>query len=388
MSGGASSSSSRRFVEEDAREEYTRQWGDPGTVRGIRGGKRAKRRREAYLSHNPGAPVTRPGGQQRPLGTSRFWVPDQSDEEVDLEVISEDEAVVVDSGSGAADEAVVVESDSGAASSSLSQAIVPVGTWLGPRPKASDLGARAKAKAASGSATVVHKLDSLKFYHPPPRVEVNSDQRPVRPGFPVTLHHTVEAFAWQDQSRVSEIDLTQSRLLFFGDVPVIGLDYHQVLDVDRHSRWSAVRVSESGVLPSRHRRTVTELRDHIERLKSPVKLILVSHIEASERNKRNLLTAVTNSGLSVDLVLITATRVGEGGKLDTLRRLTSGQIIFADDNWEILGELERSDNTIPLQVRKPSAQVVAPREHVCWSISEDWVVERFKTFIAFHARKD
>lgn len=127
-----------------------------------------------------------------------------------------------------------------------------------------------------------------------------------------TLHLFVSAFVWREQSRLGEFDLEQNRLAHFRDCPVIGLDYHQVLDVDRGSRWNADRVTDSGILPRRHRNTISELRDLIENLRSPVKIVLVRHIESSSRNRENLLTAVVNSGLSVDLVLITTTRIGDG----------------------------------------------------------------------------
>lgn len=60
---------------------FESEYGSRGT-RQIRGGKSAKCKREAYLRF-PGenAPVVRPGGQARPLGTSKSWVPSESEEE-------------------------------------------------------------------------------------------------------------------------------------------------------------------------------------------------------------------------------------------------------------------------------------------------------------------
>ena len=59
---------------------------DRRQARGIRGGKAARRKREAYLRHEVAQgrsleeiPVARPGGQQRPLGTTRFWDPEDLD---------------------------------------------------------------------------------------------------------------------------------------------------------------------------------------------------------------------------------------------------------------------------------------------------------------------
>ena len=63
-----------------------------------------------------------------------------------------------------------------------------------------------------------------------------------------------------------------------------------------------------------------------------VKIILVSHIEASQKNESNLLTAVQKRQLAVDLVVITRQRAGSDGKLAVLRSLPSSQLFIADDN--------------------------------------------------------
>ena len=90
MSGAPSGSSG------DPRREFEENWGERGT-RGIRGGKAARRKRDAfrrYESERLGIPidqvaVVHQGGQSRPLHTSPYWIPDQSDPEV----VSSDEAV-------------------------------------------------------------------------------------------------------------------------------------------------------------------------------------------------------------------------------------------------------------------------------------------------------
>ena len=90
MSGAPSGSSG------DPRREFEANWGERGT-RGIRGGKAARRKRDAfrrYESERLGIPidqvaVVHQGGQSRPLYTSPYWIPDQSDPEV----VSSDEAV-------------------------------------------------------------------------------------------------------------------------------------------------------------------------------------------------------------------------------------------------------------------------------------------------------
>ena len=80
---------SRSGSSDRALREYAENWGHPGTTRGIRGGRRARARRDAYiaaasaeLAVDPlSIPVHRPGGQSRPLFTTRFWEPSESEAE-------------------------------------------------------------------------------------------------------------------------------------------------------------------------------------------------------------------------------------------------------------------------------------------------------------------
>ena len=63
---------------------------DRRPARGIRGGKAARRKREAYEKYEAErlgipieqVPVVHQGGQSRPLHTSPYWIPDESDPEV------------------------------------------------------------------------------------------------------------------------------------------------------------------------------------------------------------------------------------------------------------------------------------------------------------------
>ena len=74
---------SRSGSSDRAWHDSAEQWGHPGTTRGIRGGRRSRARREAYiaaasaeLAVDPlSISVHRPGGQSRPLFTTRFWEP-------------------------------------------------------------------------------------------------------------------------------------------------------------------------------------------------------------------------------------------------------------------------------------------------------------------------
>ena len=83
MSGGA---------DPDPLESFEAGYGSRGT-RGIRGGKAAKRKREAYIrwqesegQDRASIPIVHAGGLARPLGTSQFWVPSDSEAEDPREV--------------------------------------------------------------------------------------------------------------------------------------------------------------------------------------------------------------------------------------------------------------------------------------------------------------
>ena len=128
---------------------------------------------------------------------------------------------------------------------------------------------------------------------------------------------------------------------------------------------------------------ITRLRNLIESLGAYVKILIVSHIHESVVNEQNLVTAVQHSRLPVDCVFITTERTGELGKLRTLKSVTDGQIIISDDHPGILAEFQESSQ-IALQARKPRQPQVLGWEFSMWSVSEEWVIDRFEGFIRYH----
>ena len=92
------------------------------------------------------------------------------------------------------------------------------------------------------------------------------------------------AYLWHDKSYLRKI---VGDLFHFGECPIIALDYHQVLHIDR-GVGPKVEVDQDGNLPPRHVETVPCLRALIEELNAFVKIILVSHIEALQKNESNL----------------------------------------------------------------------------------------------------
>ena len=76
---------------------------------------------------------------------------------------------------------------------------------------------------------------------------------------------------------------------------ILAFDYHQVLDVDRLSRYKTVRI-EDYLFPERHQQLLRRIRNLLkEQTQGRIKLVLVSHIHNSETNLRNLLNTVERS---------------------------------------------------------------------------------------------
>ncbi len=160
---------------------------DRKPARGIRAGKSARRKREAYLRYQEGQGYSVPVLQSRPLYTSSFWEPesDQSDSEVE---VTADRIVVPDSDAlqGALETA-------GAASSSSSSLTAPVPKFLAPTSKA--------------------------FPKPPPLVAPASSSSRPRPS--VAPRETVRRVA----------------------------DLHQLIELYIPNQWDRRRVSESSPCP-------------------------------------------------------------------------------------------------------------------------------------------
>ena len=175
------------------------------------------------------------------------------------------------------------------------------------------------------------------------------------------------------------------RLSHWGSDPVIALDYHQVLDVDP-SVNPPDRVDHVGNPPAGHVAAVRRLRQEIEELglHCRVKVIVLSHIHDSVVNERNLITAVQQSSLSVDCVIVTRERTGPGGKFEVLRSLTRGQAVILDGNTEVLREFSEA-SLIAIQIRKPRVAAIFGEEQRSWSLSAPWLVDRLVRFVQRHS---
>ena len=280
---------------------------DRRQARGIRGGKAARRKREAYVRHELAQgkaleeiPVARPGGQQRPLGTTRFWDPEDLDSASEVEV----------------EEVVEVVEESSAASSSRPSLSEPV-RFLRPTPKGYP-----KPKP---SRAVIRPTSVIR-----PSSSVPSE--PVRRS--VQVADSVQLFAVGQEHWKTRINSFPIRS---GTERVVAVDWHQVTDTCRFGERSAARISEEYRLPDR----VLQFYRQVAATKQPGDLLVVcSHIHQSEYNLNNLLWAVQVNNLPIDIVIVTAERIGRAGKLFTLAALTpySSKVLLLDDNYEISQE--------------------------------------------------
>ena len=375
--------------------EYEERFGAPGTWRGIRAGKSSRRRREAYIREQVSlgraeseVAIVRPGGQSRPLGTHPLWSPSQSGEETEQEEIE-------------------ITSDSLAV---LTQQIQPV--WLGPRTSLVRPSAKArlsqsassssksrpapKARPAEPSEPPVIRdiltsdlIDGLRCYHPPPSVEKSvgvagqTPQAVFDPSVKVYIWDQ-EVYGTSDRRALREPDET---IPCWPKAAVLAFDYHQVLDVDRSSRFRTDRIGQDLLLPPRHLETLAELRSLIEEGGGKQKLILCSHIERSENNLRNLLNVTQTSQAPFDAVLITSSRTGPAGKLAALKAIApGGQYCLLDDNPEIAAEF--SGERFPfVQIRKPRQNLVVEQRHSDWSASGETAKDLARRFLTFNQRR-
>ena len=180
----------------------------------------------------------------------------------------------------------------------------------------------------------------------------------------------VEAFSFNDRG-----ELRQQFLETVGTLGqegrVIAIDWHQVSDTWRLNRREAARADQdTGALP----RQVIEFYNVVKQnLQSQDRLIILSHIERSERNRNFLLKSVEHCGLPVDLVVITSSRTGLGGKAAVLQALLGqrgiGRACILDDNLQVLTEVKELGG-LALHIKTQRRETWAGRSE--WNISAQW----------------
>ena len=135
----------------------------------------------------------------------------------------------------------------------------------------------------------------------------------------------------------------------------IVLDWHQVLDTDRLTTRRTEGVDTDGQIPHRHMATLTELSHLCQQSERRIHLVICNYLVSPFRNLEKVIHATGQSGLPVQLVLITTQRTGPKGKLAALRSVISGKFCLFDDNLEIIQEFSEAS--------RPIAQVLKPRAH-------------------------
>ena len=279
---------------------------EPAKQRSIRSGKRAKRRRNAYIQHQEAAgappgtvPVVHQGGVSRPVGTSRFWVPDADSEpsltgdEGPLEVASSD-----DETSGAA-----------RASSSSVSLVTFRPTVIVP---------------AAKSSILVQPLKSLRPQPPPvppPRILPPPDSVSYRWNLSGSRPR-LERFEWEHQKPSPRIRQ-----------PCVFIDFHQVSDCFRTSARTK-HVDDRGRVPSEVQQVYQALHSDDHRV------FLLSYLH-SDWTRNNLLQVVESSEIPVDLVLTSDQPDGPRGKAAVIRGFCIGPSIIVDDNVRVISEASR-----------------------------------------------
>ena len=306
-----------------------------GTQRGIRAGKKAKRRRDAFIRHESERlqvdaseiPVVHQGGQQRPLHTPRIWSPAPS------EVAEEDQ--VLDT---AEQEQVILEVSSEEEAVDLAQEVQPV--WLGPRPRIP------RAQGTSSSSPTV-RSPSL-----PPGYQIEFLNSRDLPG--------VRVWSVDNNFRPREIWLEEVPVIR-GQGKLIAVDWHQVTDVCRYSKYRNIHCASNGQVPA----DIATFYEKVKRRLGPEDLlVIISHIERSEDNLQRVLRGVRQSRLPVAFIFITEKRTGPGGKTDVAQDLLRsvnllGRASICDDNLEVSEEFCAAGGTV-FHIKKPSLRGQLP----------------------------
>ena len=427
---------------------------DRRPARGIRGGKAARRKREAYLRHQEAqgfdrrsVGVIHSGGLARPLYTPCTWEKESTTDEegetavfVDPEGLQQNLVDIVDLEAPApllplsrpTPETVLLKArPKGPVQPSYPPPAKPAGPkqpaypppakpagpkqpdypppavqgFLGVRPSSSSSATSSIPKpsaapkvvirpavpkvavpkvavpkvAVSKAAAPVVDLTTTAPKTPPKRAPVIDLERPssssavsVRSFVPISQQFLrgVEAFSFNDRGEIRQRFLETIGTLG-QEGRLIAIDWHQVSDTWRLNRREAARADQhTGALP----RQVIEFYNVVkENLQSQDRLIILSHIERSERNRNFLLQSVEHCGLPVDLVVITSSRTGLGGKAAVLQALLGqkeiGRSCILDDNLQVLTEVKELGG-LALHIKTQRRESWAGRSE--WNISAQW----------------
>ena len=323
---------------------------DRRPARGMRGGKAARRKRDAWIRFQSGEtglppeeiPVVHAGGLSRPLYTPTSWEPVNELSDSDVEIVAE--------------QVVIHDTDL----EGLFPLSAPVSREAGSlRPKL--LASKPKSRASSAVAASSSSSRPVPSRAPESGSASSSSSRPIPSRAPVPepvnppsssasssgpspavrrvaeLHPSIELYLpngeqWDRKINEYPIRLAGERIVAF--------DWHQVSDTFRFNSRSCERIGDRYELP----RGVSQAYQSVDSWKRPGDLLIIlSHINNSRYNKEQLLWTIFQNQPAVDLVVITSERCGVSGKLYALGALApySTTCCLIDDNPEVAHEFHR-----------------------------------------------
>ena len=391
-------------------------FGTRGTARGIRGGRAAKRKREAYLRwqetegrDRSTVPVIHAGGLARPLGTSKFWVPSDSEAEDPSEVAVDSSPVA----EGVVELEVPVLRPLSSATPEVTR-LVPKAALFSVTPSRnnpllksssglSSIGASSSSVGASSKASAKPK-PSPPPGPPPARPKPSSapsdslpsssssSSRPQRPSVPevpeveevgsrlARFHSSIEVYRPQvidSEYRLTRVQEPDRLCKVTGRL--IAVDFHQVLDIDRSvTPWE--RVSDQGVLPHRNRAFVQYFQQFLHKqVGSPTgtglnqfSVIVLSHVNTDYR-LRCCIQAIEASKLRVCAVIFTRSPTGLAGKASVIRELShpsvpSNRCVIIDDRLETCREcIDLGFRAVHIQVKRKERPTEEELRFKLWS---------------------
>ena len=400
-------------------------FGTRGT-RGIRGGKSAKRKREAYIrwqesegQDRASIPIVHAGGLARPLGTSKFWVPSDSEAEDPREVAVDSSPLA----EGVVELEVPVLRTLSSATPEVAR-LVPKAALFSVTPTrnnpllksssgSSSFGASSSSVGASSKASAKPLPKPSQPPGPPPArpkpsskppdssepsssrplpSSSSSSSRPLRPSDPevpeveevgsrlARFHSSIEVYRPQVIDREYRLTRVQEpdRLCKVTG-RLIAVDFHQVLDIDRSvNPWE--RVSDQGVLPQRNRAFVQYFQQFLHKqVGSPTgtglnqfSVIVLSHVNTDYR-LRCCVQAIEASKLRVCAVIFTRSPIGLAGKASVIRELShpsvpSNHCVIIDDRLETCREcIDFGFRAVHIQVRKKERPTEEELRFKLWS---------------------
>ena len=148
---------------------------------------------------------------------------------------------------------------------------------------------------------------------------------------------------WKFDDHNSLVEQQFSSIPVSSEGKIVAFDWHQVTDTYRASRFKAFRADwDTAELPQ----SVIDIYQQTAHSCGQFdKVIILSHIERSEKNREFLLKSTQVNRLPVSSVFVTETRTGAGGKAAVLQALLGerniARSLLPDDNVHVCSEIKK-----------------------------------------------